>query len=248
MANSPGALELLPSHLYPAGWLKVERETVDGETELLFALPEKNKNDPYTYIYKEKDAWWKLVDFRLLDPAGITSKEGRKKDRDASWESYLSRINSLVYFHLNYLNADQYHLPSFVFFGKKQKTLAGVRWRLSLDSMDLSVDGIRKARICDRFMDGICEIKAIKPDAMTGKGVNGNYHFGTERRSRVRLQRADDDGDGTVPAESGGAPIVSVSNTQALHGFKHAEAYKPIQSQMFTMMAICKLVGRGIPR
>jgi len=247
MANAPGALELLPSHLYPTGWLKVERDTGGGKTELLFALPEENNNDPYTYIYKEKDAWWRLVDPQLLDPAGMVSKEGKKNDKEAPWVGYIGRIDSLVTFHLNYLK-DQYHLPSFVFFGKKQKTLAGVRWRLSSDPTGLSADGIRQAKICNRGIDGSCEIKAIQSDALTGKWVSGNYHFGTERRSKARVQHPEDEGDGTVPVESGGAPTVIISNTQALAGFKHANAYKYLRPQIFTMMAICKLVGAAEPK
>jgi pimeloyl-ACP methyl ester carboxylesterase len=172
MANAPGALELLPSHLYPTGWLKVERDTADGSTELLFALPEREKNDPYTIIYKENDAWWRLVDPELLDPAGMAAKECDDTDREAPWGSYIERINSLAYFHSNYLNANQYHLLSFAFFGKKEKTLAGVHWRISMDSFDLSVGGIRQAKMFHRNIDGVCEIKAIMHDALSGGKPN----------------------------------------------------------------------------
>jgi len=247
MANAPGALELLPSHFYPTGWLNVERETGGGKTELLFAIPEEQNNDPYTNIYKEKDAWWRLVDPKLLDPAGMVSKEGKKNDNEAPWVGYVGRINSLLFFHLNYLK-DQYHLPSFVFYGKKQKTLAKVHWRLPPDTTGLSAGGIRQAKMCNRNIDGSCAFKAIQADAMTGKWVDGNYHFGTERRSQARVQHPEDDGDGTVPSDSGGAPAGIISNTQSLTGFKHANAYKPLHCQVFTMMAICKLVGAAKPK
>ena len=243
MANAPGALELLPSHLYPSGWLKVERDMGDGKTELLFALPDQDRGDPYTDIYKEKDAWWRMVDPGLLDPAGIAPGKMGRTSEEAAWENYYERINGVCNFHLRYLNSENYHKYCFPFFGMRKKTTTEVRWKLPTNSAHLNKDDIRRARIYITDGQGFCEIQVTKADAKTGKCVNGVIHFGTEQRSVVHIQGPDGDGDGTVPAESGMAPAVTHPNTQALWGFDHAGAYKHLRTQVFTMMAICKLAA-----
>jgi len=242
MANAQGALELLPSHLYPPGWLKVERDMGDGKTDLLFALPEKDQNDPYTYIYKEKDAWWRMVDPKLLDPAEIASG-GKHNNVDNSWKSYCARISKVCHFHGKFLNSDKYHKRSYPFFGKRQKTFAEVRWWLPQTSSDLSNEDIHRAQLFTTDGEGFCQIRVTQSDAMTGRCVNGVQHFETIRQTTASLQKPDGDGDGTVPVESGMAPVVTIPNTQALQGFDHAGAYKHIRTQVFTMMAICKLAG-----
>jgi len=242
MANAPGALELLPSHLYPPGWLKVERDMDDGRAELVFALPEKDRNDPYTYIYKEKEAWWRLVDPKLLDPAEIAFG-GKANKTDVAWKLYCDRISDICRFHMKYLNNEKYHKRSFPFFGKHQKTYADVRWRLSQGSIDLSKEEIYRAHLFTGDGEGVNQLMVTKVDAMTGKCVDGVHHFAAVRRMTASLRKPDGDGDGTVPVASGNAPAGTLPNTQALHGFNHAGAYKCLQTQIFTMMAICKLAG-----
>jgi pimeloyl-ACP methyl ester carboxylesterase len=64
LANSPGALELLPSCAYGNGWLEFRHNKV-----LLGSLPQNG--DPYTEIYKRDDCWFKLIREEWLNPAEL---------------------------------------------------------------------------------------------------------------------------------------------------------------------------------
>ena len=60
-ANSPGAMQLLPTKRYPKGWLRINsgsKERNNGTKENLMELPESN---PYKEIYKVRDKWWRLM-------------------------------------------------------------------------------------------------------------------------------------------------------------------------------------------
>jgi pimeloyl-ACP methyl ester carboxylesterase len=76
MGTSPGALELLPNHLYPRPWLHVvtvSRVTGKDVGREVLRLPAGN---PYDF-YRDMDAWYRLVDLRLADPAGkYTDRKG----------------------------------------------------------------------------------------------------------------------------------------------------------------------------
>jgi len=81
MANSPGALELLPTRQYrahsggqPRHWLSVE---YNGQKRAL------GEGDPYADIYLNNtpEAWWRLVKEELIDPAGREDREKAEKSR-----------------------------------------------------------------------------------------------------------------------------------------------------------------------
>ena len=84
---------------------------------------------------------------------------------------------------------------------------------------------------------------------MPGKVVAANPYFGTECQIPVVLQGPDGFGDGTVPVESGAAPSVTIPHGIAAddHPFDHEGAYKEILTQVYTLLAICKLAGTPTP-
>ena len=53
MANAPGALELLPSFLYPPGWLRVDRDQEEGIRRRSFGCQRSRTHIP-RYIKKRR--------------------------------------------------------------------------------------------------------------------------------------------------------------------------------------------------
>ena len=243
MANAPGALELLPSHLYPPRWLKVECDLGQGNVKEIFSFPESQ--DPYREIYRQKDVWWRLVDPDLLDPAGIGGHTEHGYDPEAAWKNFLKRMNDVEEFHRSHLSSDQYHKPSHYFFAERIDTFATVRWRLPPSVAPIDRESIRQARHCRGEGKGSRDLQITQRDALTGKVVDGNMHFGTKVQVPAVLQGPDGAGDGTVPVESAEAPSVAIPHGIAADevSFDHTDAYKSVLAQIYTLLAICRLAG-----
>ncbi|TVT44147.1 MAG: hypothetical protein FHP94_20565 [Denitromonas halophila] len=112
LGNSPGALSLLPTAAYPAGWL-----AIDG----VGALPKAN---PYAEIYRERKGWWKLVKEELLNPA-------KKRSADSTpWDGYLRSIR-LAELVQERLLKDFHHPNTYAHYSvaSSGETVAAVRWR-----------------------------------------------------------------------------------------------------------------------
>ncbi len=112
LGNSPGALSLLPTAAYPAGWL-----TIDG----VGALP---KTNPYAEIYRERKGWWKLVKEELLNPAKV-GNPGQSK-----WDEYLEALDRSEWLHMKKLGL-HHHPNTYAHYSvaSSDETVAAVRWR-----------------------------------------------------------------------------------------------------------------------
>jgi hypothetical protein len=270
IANAPGCLELLPSHLYPPGWLRVERDVGRWDVETLFALPEKD--DPYREIYEQKDAWWRLVDPKLLDPALIHSKTDKGVAPEQAWNAYSFRIANIKEFHRENLSRDDYHDAdkTYVFYGEGHKTFATVRWRLSRECGRIRAKDIRTAKAGAGNLQSIRHFvlteASTRPAPAHGSidafiaahdlaGRNwtltapdeylaslADLGFPVGHIGSAHLQAPDGDGDGTVPVESGRAPTARIARICRFFGFDHQEAYMGApEVRLFTSLAICKL-------
>jgi pimeloyl-ACP methyl ester carboxylesterase len=246
MANAPGALELLPSHLYPPGWLKVERPAGAEGVQTVFTLPER---DPYQEIYRQRNTWWRMVDPGLLDPAQIGGWTAEGYHPELAWENFLKRMSEVEALHRTRLARHHYHSPSFYFYGEQEPTFGSVRWLLGPSAVDLREGEIRVSRPGPGDGKGSCELRAFPRGAPSGGRVGGEYDPGQEFRFHAELAPADDLGDGTVPTISGHAPasVIPYGVATDVQRFDHADAFKNLLSQMFTAMAICKLAGAGAP-
>lgn len=111
MANAPGPLELLPNQLYKKGWLTAELNT-DGKISKT-VLP---ASDPYSEIYKEPRAWYRLIDPALIDPLNRNKAVGK------AWKAYLENIGTAEKFHAT-LGA-YYHPKTYVNFGNDKNQLS----------------------------------------------------------------------------------------------------------------------------
>ena len=116
LGQSPGALELLPTKLYPKGWLLLDDSPgIPGA-----ALP---RVDPYAEIYRERQGWWRLINERLLDPAG------RAKRNKPAWDTFHEALSQAEGMH-NDLGT--YHHPcTYVHYAsaKHETSCTTLRWR-----------------------------------------------------------------------------------------------------------------------
>jgi hypothetical protein len=186
-----------------------------------------------------------MVDPVLLDPAGIGGETIEGYVPEKAWRGFITRINTVQQFHKDCLSEGHYHKPSHYFYAERIRTFSSVRWRLPSHACRFEKEAILNGRPGPADGLGSNEILVILHDAMTGKVVSGNVHFGTKCRVPVVLQGPDGAGDGTVPVESGNAPSRTIAHGIAAdeHRFDHEAAYKEILTQVYTLLAICKLAG-----
>lgn len=98
LANSQGALELLPNQFYGSHWLELKR---DGAT--LKSWPEKC---PYEEIYKIRGKWFSLLREQWINPAGV---------KDAGMHRSIKLLDEAKRFHEK-IN-DIYHDQSYAHYG-----------------------------------------------------------------------------------------------------------------------------------
>ncbi len=241
MANAPGALELLPSFLYPPGWLRVDRDLGGGHSEEVFRLPKEQ--DPYTQIYKEKDAWWRLVDPELLDPAGMNGISQGEIDCQNAWEKYIKIINDTESIHKEHLGEKNYHNNTIIFYSKDKITYDVSQWWIDVKSVNFKEEEIINGILFKDNNMGFREIKVYKHYLINHQHMHESKH---NWLLQANLKLATGKGDGTVPLQSGMAPQNRCRYAVCLHGFQHAEAFKVPLSKFFTLISICKMFNKQI--
>ncbi|WP_156393089.1 lipase/acyltransferase domain-containing protein [Burkholderia sp. Leaf177] len=224
-AQSPGALQLLPSADYGNGWLRIS----DGNQ--LVSLPQHG--NPYQEIYLKREEWWGLIDEQIINPLDTL-----KKTVDQDWKSFAALIaNAVIPFH-NAI-ANKYHADSYAFYGDDQtyKTWGDVVWkRLQYPAyLNDHKYNVMSARPLNDTRTGIIDLAAGKLGVVS---VQKSF----------QIQPARESGDGTVPVRSGYAPAPYVKACVAFQGVEHEGAYNPLPRprppQLFTLWAITKLVSK----
>jgi len=229
MGNSPGCLQLLPTGDYPKEWLVVEAPGQNGQYVPQFRTPQF---DPYREIYQEEQAWYRLIDADLLDPAGILKT--RKK---IPWDNYLENITTAKSFHRMLKKAPR--APTYAFYGNdiKRPTYGSIRWQISSYAHSgnwPNEEEIRDAAI--RIPNQIKHTRHLKL----------KYHE-TSKSKRwfdCSIQDQDTSGDGTVSWQSGRAleHYGLQGKIWPISGFKHQEAFDHEAARYFTLWAICKFL------
>lgn len=221
-AQSPGALELLPSGQYNNHWLRVKDPS---GTDMLPPIA-----DPYEGIYGIKDKWWGLIKEEWLAPEGGTNLQ---------WTDAVTNIRKAKEFHASIINS--YHANTYGFHGAdpKQASFEHVEWRMKIGQSP--TDGSRPPNPQS--------VMQMSPQAARIEGSTPEYVGGQGKRSHYELHAAKQDGsgDGTVPASSGRMPAGAANVKQwfALKGFKHEPAYKDDSARVATLYAIVKLTAQA---
>jgi len=231
-AQSPGPLQLLPSPAYGNGWLKIK----DGKH--YEALP--IKGDPYGEIYTVRSKWWGLIDDKLINPM-----DKKKLTIDKDWRAFVDLMNDDVKkFHNNIAN--HYHPNTYAFYGddKAHKTWGEVVWqRISSPALLIpqksfdSLDNASDSALNFDSGQGYIELRG-KSD---GRQIQASFEIG----------KANENGDGTVPAHSGRAPQgrSGVKLCIGYPGVDHEGAYKKEPQRLFALWALTKVLQnvKGTP-
>ena len=237
-ANSPGALQLLPSQHYPPGWLKLGTGTGRAFNELA-SMPTA---DPYAEIYEQRGKWWGLVREELINPAAIRAHAG--------WEAYISNIGEAKAFHTAL--ASKYHRNTIAFFGDGSDSSNGMTWRTVRWEASLANDMSTSTRSSTRhaavpMTASRAEMIAMTPSADDGEGKVSALHA-LRFRYDFSLSAKDSAGDGTVPDVSGSAPAqagaaagVKGSYHLNLDAVGHEGAYRATPVQQLSIHAVLSI-------
>ncbi len=240
LATSPGALEMLPNHLYPHPWLHVRvlkfvsanrlvsQPVKDGlfqsATAYYDALhyPNAKSQNPYD-LYRDLKSWYRLINPSIADPADkYAGKQGGIE------LAVKQAINAAEDFHRSL--GDYYHPNTYAFYGndKSELSFGQVRWvalQQGGPATALTPANVAAARYL-------------------GQSKTGQRRVLVEEKTELRFapEIQDTPGDGTVPHQSGAGPSGRVKQVFATKGYGHQEAYNNSDMLMLTLRLITKIV------
>lgn len=246
LAVSPGALELLPNHLYPGSWLHVRVKQTLGpafipqyaakgdalrfrETNYEYLhLPGGQVSNPYD-LYRDMVSWYRLINPALVDPVGKYDKRkagGVEKVIKAA-------IDKAEQFHKT---LDTYYHPNtYAFYGDDngKRSFGQVRWVAQLQSGSetaMTASNVAAAQYLGHTQDG------------------GRFVL-VEGKTELHFQPEPQDtrGDGTVPHQSGEGPAGKVKQVFATRGYDHQGCYNCPDMILLTLRLIAKIVQEGMP-
>lgn len=244
-AQSPGALQLLPSREYGTNWLQI----LDERGGVVQRLPEV---DPYTEIYLEKDRWWGLVREDWLSPVG---------GKAIVWEKFEMNIKRASVFHNRV--AGKYHPNTFVFYGAgegEQASFEKITWTMNRGSIPKRGVAPTSAQTVN-FTH-----KEVREDG-SKIYIGGERKFSFDRNGggfgdsviedpiidtsfwEMICRKQDGRGDGTVSASSGMFPRAAggknICEQFRLTGISHEPAFQDRTAQQVTLYAITKIAFRA---
>jgi pimeloyl-ACP methyl ester carboxylesterase len=222
MAHSPGALELLPNHLYPQPWLRICLVSKAANKDVVREVAHLPAGDPYGF-YRDTKSWYRLFDPMLVDPAA------KHSDDEAAVEGVIhTAIDRAEKFHRHVLDA-YYHPNTYAFYAAdpKHMSFGSVTW-MARDPGNGSV--FTESNIRDALREGYAP--------------NGARRVRVEKRTNLQFvpARQDTVGDGTVPRQSGSGPDGKIRHLFEIRGFDHQGAFNNESVQLLTRHLIVKLV------
>lgn len=240
LATSPGALELLPNHLYPQPWLHIRvmksvgpvrpagygaRDDVVRVKEAALDymhLPNARTPNPYD-IYRDFKSWYRLINPSFADPSG------KFLQRPGGIEHAVrSAIASAEKFHRSL--GGYYHPNTYAFYGDDQEQLSygDVRWTARQGAGS----------------SGALTPSNVAIGKFVGHTVQGQRRVIVEGKTELHFSPEPQDarGDGTVPFQSGAGVTGRVKQAFATRGYDHQFSYKHDDMLMLTLRLIVKIV------
>src|SRR5690606_21686219 len=241
-ANACGPLELLPNKLYGGGWLKIvsKRESANEE---FFTLP---KDSPYTEIYSNREAWWRLIDPDLIDPAG-SARDQKKvdgKECDPWLDVYAKKLVTADQFHAEI--GRKYHARTYAHYGAdpKRASYSSIVWATK-DLITLSTEKLQASPPVNAT-----GFSALKLALTPAKDDSDPARVAQDEGCAVfEIADAAEPGDGTVPENAGAGPFArgggdvrqSFRLTRTSKG--HAGSYDDENVQQITLYSIGKIIA-----
>lgn len=224
MATSPGALQLLPNHLYPPSWLHVRVVSRVNNKDAARDIVRLPVGNPYDF-YRDMNPWYRLVDPQLADPANKYRGDLRQVER-----AIRTAIDSAETFHRTTLN-DYYHPHTYAFYGADpaQMAFGTVCWT---------------AR--DPASGAVFTDKNVRAAALAGYAAAGGRRVSVEGRPALDFAPGQQDaaGDGTVSFQSGAAPLGKVAQLFDMRGFDHQGAFDHQAVLLLTQHLVAKLAQK----
>lgn len=271
LGQAPGTLELLPNQYYNHGkpWLFADtlhfKDTPGKngasrtfETKHLLALP---KADPYEEIYGNRDAWYRLVDEDVLDPADLHAgsdgnqkgwqppprteaefekvQKDRQKKRDLAWGGFKDLLSVAKQFHNSVTNkGKEFHPCTYAYFGddKEQRSYTSLHWIGSHAMADIDEQALKKGKRLGSSGKGTISVDFTPPGTRQDPLRNPYLvHFD--------MSAKDSAGDGTVPTCSSEAVEgYGLKATFRLKGFDHQKSYMSSDARHVTLYSIMQIV------
>ena len=244
-AQAPGALQLLPTHDYAPGWLRLIDERGGP------AMPRQPEKDPYEEIYLRRDRWWGLLREEWLAP----------KDGDPiTWKDFADNIRSAKDFHQDI--AGSYHPQTYVYYGNDDKhpSFESITWEMRRGSR---LNGPH-ASSPDAFTVSSLQMHEVRDDGRSPAYVGGQAEAVPPLRGdpdapvrtvqtsywELHCRMQNGAGDGTVPVSSGRAPIRqarkdSIRQQVQAPGFDHEASYANPLTQQFTLYSLIKIAAKA---
>jgi hypothetical protein len=222
MANSPGALELLPNHLYPQPWLHMCLLSSVNNKETARDIVHLPSLNPYD-MYRDMQSWYRLFDPKLIDQAGKYLG-----GEDEAKQAVKTVIAIAEHFHREILDT-YYHPNTYAFYGADpdHRSFGSVRW-MTRDSGAGAVFTEANVREAKTFNYGEAWTRRVQ---IEGKTI---LSFSPAPQ--------DSAGDGTVPRQSGVGPQGRIRRLFELRGFDHQNAFKDESVLMLTQHLVVKMV------
>lgn len=228
LANSPGALELLPHPAYGglqggamgapgAPWLVVK--DITGAT--LAQWPRAN-GASLKEVYTSQ-AWWRLMNPQWVDPANKY-----KGKIDKAMKSLTKRLEKAMKFATDL--TDTWHPQTYAHYGAdaRHPSYGQVVWQVARgDTTDA----------------GPPEQWALLADAGHGELT---VRSASGRELRLRLLPPQDAGDGTVPAQASGARLGIGAQAWAQTGYDHQGSYQNTRVQHATVFAVARMAAKAL--
>ncbi|OUC58475.1 esterase/lipase family protein [Acinetobacter seifertii] len=259
LANAPGGLELLPSKAYNNGrpWLFLNGSGLMNGKDLHTNVVPLPKSDPYEEIYKADGVWWEMVKEELIDPAKMVAKDNPKKRVK---DVYKKKINDVKNFHDKITN--KYHPCTYVNYGHDSKHLSfgTLTWTLDRPLRGLTPEQMKRLPRATAKQIGTYRQKIVQEQMVKikeGKGTDVNNRDLALENNGIRyislvsgnlgvfsISNQNAAGDGTVPYQSGSAPLKQsgVKQVFKMTGFDHQGSYNNLQVRRSVLYSIVKII------
>lgn len=256
LANAPGGLELLPSKAYNNGkpWLFLNGSGLMNGKDLHTNVVPLPKSDPYEEIYKADGVWWEMVKGELIDPAKKLNPKLSAKT------NYNIKIDFVKKFHSKITN--KYHPCTYVNYGHDSKHLSfgTLTWTLDQPLRGLTAEQMKRLPRATAKQIGTYRQKIVQEQMVKikeGKGADANNRDLALENNGIRyislvsgnlgvfsISNQNAAGDGTVPHQSGSAPLKQpgVKQVFKMKGFDHQGSYNNTLVRRSVLYSIVKII------